>query len=173
MKTIKSEYVSQFFALSGIEVVARSPIMSGYILQNFISDDPLVNVIVTALQATSDRHRRAKRYREINGKLLQFSFIERVITSANNKYERIQEFYDRAGNIRYREFSPHYWLQYAIASRVFKDYPGAARYFGEAKKISRKTTRLLHIQNRQRIRTISFRESNGSGVMDRLPRIIF
>src|SRR5271166_2815527 len=136
MATMKNEYVRQFFAIAGIEVLARSPIMSGYILKNLVSDNTLVGVVITALTASSARYRRAKRYREINGKLLQFSFIEKVIQSTNNKYERIQEFYDRAGDIGYREFSPHYWLQYAIASRVYKDYPAAARFFGESKKLA-------------------------------------
>lgn len=140
MSSFDDEYVRQFFAISGIEVLARSPIMSSYILKNFITDDEVVDVVVGALKESSGRYRRARRYRELNRKFLQFSFIEQLISSDNNKYIRIQDYYDRAGDVGYKEFSPHYWLQYAIAARAFKDYKSADRYFSESKKIASRRT---------------------------------
>lgn len=138
MSNFNDDYIREFFAISNIEIIARSPIMSAYLLKNFVSDDKLVNVLMGALTQSSARYRRAKRYRDINAKFLRFSFIEKLITSHNNKYDRIQDYYDRAGEIGYKDFSPHYWLQYAIAARGFKDYRSADRFFAEAKRIARR-----------------------------------
>lgn len=136
MSRFKDEHAKQFFAISGIEIIARSPLMSGYLLRNLVSDDVLIDVLLEALQSSSDRHQRARRYRELNSKFMQFSFIEKIISSTNNKYLRIQDYYDRAGDIGYKEFSPHYWLQYAIAARSFKDFRSADRYFAQSKKVA-------------------------------------
>ena len=136
MATFNDEYIRQFFSISGIEVLARSPLMSSYLLKNLVSDDVLIEVAVSALRASSERFLRAKRYRELNSKFTHFSFIEQLIISADNKYTRIQDFYDQVGDIGYKEFSPHYWLQYAIAARSYKDYRAADRYFVESKKIA-------------------------------------
>jgi hypothetical protein len=140
MTAMDDEYIRQFFAVSGIEVLARSPLMSSYLLNHFVADDLIVNVVVDALRASSNKYRRAKRYREINAKFLHFSFIEQIVFNSSNKYAKIQDFYDRAGDIGFKEFSPHFWLQYAIAARVFKDFKAADRYFSECKKIADRRT---------------------------------
>ena len=54
----------------------------------------------------------------------------------NNKYDKIKTYYNDAGDIGYRDFSPHFWLQYAIAARSFKDYKSAERSFAAAQKIA-------------------------------------
>jgi hypothetical protein len=135
MSSFEDEHAKQFFAISGMEIFARSPIMSSYVVKHMVSDDDVIDIIVEALRASSDRHRKASRYREINRKFLQFSFVEQIILSTNNRYARIQDFYDRAGDIGYKEFSPHFWLQYAIAARAFKDFRGAERYFAASRNI--------------------------------------
>ncbi len=67
---------------------------------------------------------------------MRFSFIDKIILSANNKYDRIQDFYDRIGEIGYKNHSPYYWLQYAIAALSYKDYKSAERFFAESKRIA-------------------------------------
>lgn len=133
--TFQNEFVREFFAINDVGIYARSPVMSEYILRNVISDDLKIDIILDAVKIASDKHKRAKRYRDVNSKLMQFSFIERVVRSVNNRYERIQDYYDRAGEIGFKEFSPHYWLQYAIAARSFKDFKSADRFFAQTKKI--------------------------------------
>ncbi|RAZ89527.1 hypothetical protein DPM33_18335 [Mesorhizobium hawassense] len=135
IRTFDDHFVSEFFAINDVGIFARSPVMSEYILRNVISDDLKIDVVLEAIRVSSEKHKRAKRYREVNSKLMQFSFIERIVRSVNNRYERIEEFYDRAGEIGFKEFSPHYWLQYAIAARSFKDYRSADRFFAQTKKI--------------------------------------
>ncbi len=77
---------------------------------------------------------------------MRFSFVEKLISSVNNKYDRVQDFYDRAGEIGYKEFSPYYWLQYGIAARSFRDYKSAERFFGEARRIASRKTDFLTYQ---------------------------
>ncbi|MGY3588272.1 hypothetical protein ACVIGB_002767 [Bradyrhizobium sp. USDA 4341] len=132
---IKDSYVREFFALSGIEVLARSPILARYVLKNIVSDLVIFDVLKRALATSSERFRRAERYRTFNSKVMQFSNIDSLIGVTKNKYLKIADFYDQVGNLGYKDFSPYYWLQYAIAASSFGDYTAANRYFMEAMKI--------------------------------------
>jgi hypothetical protein len=146
MQNFKDEYVRDFFAITGIEIIARSPLLSEYILKNFVSDDDLVEILLKALGASSSRFKRAKRYRDINSNILRFSVIEKLIMSKNNRYDRIQDFYDRAGEFGYKEFSPFYWLQYALAARSFRDYKAADRFFSESRRVASRKKDFLAYQ---------------------------
>lgn len=132
---IKDSYVREFFALSGIEVMARSPILARYVLKNIVSDLVIFDVLKRSLAISSEKFRRAERYRTFNSKVMQFSNIDSLIGATKNKYQKIADFYDQVGNLGYKDFSPYYWLQYAIAASSFGDYTAANRYFLEAMKV--------------------------------------
>lgn len=132
---MKDAFIADFFAVEGNSIGARSPILAQYILQNFVSDDALLSISAKALRNSSDRHTRAERYRTFNSKIMQFSNISRILSNTPNKNLKIREYYDNVGEIGYKDFSPYYWLQYAIASSADRDYLAADRYYRESMKI--------------------------------------
>ena len=123
-----SALVKEFFSLEKNEMRARSAIISEYIIHEFISDQELSDIIYRCLVGCQSK-RGVRVFREISKKLMRFSFVEKALGGDGNVSTKIIDFYDRVGDIGFRNNNPQYWLQYAIASLSFGDYPSADRQF--------------------------------------------
>lgn len=148
-KAFGDESLRQFFSIGQREVSARSPVLAEYILREIIDDSYLLDLILRMLERSSDRHKRARLYRTINSRLLQFKNIDKLVRSKENRYDIISRYYLGAGNLGYKDFSPPYWSQFAIAARSFNDFAPADRYFKEAQRIalSRSDYYLYKVEN--------------------------
>lgn len=135
-KRMTDDGLKDYFSVRDDQVYARSPIFAQHILREVFSDDFVIGLVLKMLRASSDRHKRARVFRTINSRLMQFKNIEKLIRSEGNAYEIINSFYFEAGNIGYKDFSPPYWAQFAIAARAFEDFIPADRYFTEAQRIA-------------------------------------
>ncbi len=60
MNSLNDDFAKEFFAISRTEVIARSPVLSEYLLKNFVSDDKLIATLVIALAASSARYKKAR-----------------------------------------------------------------------------------------------------------------
>lgn len=135
-KRMSDDGLKDYFSIRDDQVSARSPIFAQQILREIFTDDFVVSLTLKMLRASSDRHKRARIYRAVNSRLMQFKNIEKLIRSEVNAYDILRSFYFEAGDIGYKDFSPPYWAQFAIAARAFEDFVPADRYFAEAQRIA-------------------------------------
>lgn len=148
-RSFSDDNLRHFFSITGREVSARSPILAQYVLREIFNDQYIVDLMLKMLARSSDRHKRSKTFRTINSRLIQFKNIDKLVRSSNNRHDIINRYYQRVGDIGYKDFSPPYWSQFAIAARSFNDFKPADRYFKEAQRIglTRNDYYLYKVQN--------------------------
>lgn len=132
----RETYIADLFAMSGHAFEARSSVLAKYILQNFVSDRSILEIISRALSVSSTKYKMAERYRTFNSKAMQYSNIKSFVRDSKNQYEKIRLFYDEVGEFGYKENSPYYWLQYGIASKLSNRFEKAERCYEEALRIA-------------------------------------
>jgi len=127
----------EFFAFKENKMEARSPILSSVILKRLVKDDKTIELALKCLKRISATGRsRTRKMKNIEKKLMRFSFTEKILKDTGNKESKISYYYDRVGDLGHKNKNPLYWLQFAIASNTARDYSAASRQFETAFKIA-------------------------------------
>lgn len=117
------------------EVKLRSSIAAQFILKKLADPDKIVSVAIAMFKRASELRRVSDSQYYLMKNLTRFSTVQQILPG-RRKNRSIIHFYESIKHLQHS--NPHFWLQYAVACTVIKDFPRASIYFDNAYALAEK-----------------------------------
>jgi len=128
----ESEITKTLICFNGGNVEIASGILSKFILQNYFSGREIVDEVIKIISHFDTIKNHNSTNNSIFKELLRFKNINFMLPDENRGSNLNTFFNNLKSIIKWMERSPHFWLQYGMATMFIKDYPRAKQYFENA-----------------------------------------
>jgi hypothetical protein len=126
----------QLFTLSNTKIKSKSSLFCLSLIKNYFSASYIAErLLEIAKQFSKSDRDRSKEH--IFKSILRFSSVERLLPDENKKNSIKNYYEDLKTNISWLRNDPHYWLQYAMAHMMFKEYTKAQTFLEQAYSLAK------------------------------------
>lgn len=128
----------QLFRMIGNDIKPKSSLFSFFLLKNSFQASYIIQKLLSIAKKYGAKSGNVHEEQEIFKSLLRFSFIERILPDAAKK-ANIRKYYEQLKiQVKWLQYDPHYWLQYAMSVVPEKEYPKAQQFLDQAYALAKK-----------------------------------
>jgi len=128
----------QLFKKNGTDIKSKSSLFSFFLLKNSFQPSYIIQQLLNIAKKYGAKDGNVHEEQEIFKSLLRFSFVERILPDVAKK-ANIRKYYEQLKiQVKWLQFDPHYWLQYAMSVIPEKEYPKAQQFLDQAYALARK-----------------------------------
>ena len=131
-RTQRDSTVKEFLDFTRSEIIVRSPIAAEYILTRIADPAFVVSILSDMAHRVHTAASSSKFYNGMFKNFIRYSSLQMVLPKRGPKTAFIITYYESLKNLSRCKTNPLFWLQYAIASLIFKDLFHSRRYFETA-----------------------------------------
>jgi len=134
-----TSFKNLFRITTDFKIELKSTLLSRYIVKNYFTNPYLKDFFLQLVIKANERKKYDKNWDTIQRELFRFHFVEQLVSS-DNKKAFLNSYFDllkKDHQMRWLEYEPHYWLQYAMANISNRDYSGAQHKLTSAYEYAR------------------------------------
>ncbi len=120
---------NELFNLDKGLIQIKSSILAKFIIKTYYTSPFLKEFLLNLIEKTQKLKESDKVWNKIERELLRFHFVEQLLDDDNKKafLKNYFESLKQKKVLRWLEYEPHYWLQYAMSDIAYKNFPSAQK----------------------------------------------
>jgi hypothetical protein len=117
----------ELFNIEYTQMHIKSSVMAKFIIKTYFTPLFLKNFLIHVVEISQEFKKSDKVWNKIERELLRFHFIEQLVSDNSSFLRGYFESLKQRKSLKWLEYEPHYWLQYAMADMANDDYSKAQK----------------------------------------------
>jgi SIR2-like protein len=127
----KNPLIREIFDFKRDNIVIKSSVLSRYLLNSSADSYSIVNILILLAKRAESLRNVDPAFDRMFRALTVFGEIQHLLPN-RNKIQAVNYYFENIKNMNSCKTNPYFWLQYAIARLVFKDFEKAKVFFDTA-----------------------------------------
>ena len=117
----------ELFNIEHTQMHIKSSVMAKFVIKTYFTPQFLKEFLIHVVEISQEFKKSDKVWNKIERELLRFHFIEQLVSDNSSFLRGYFESLKQIKSLKWLEYEPHYWLQYAMADMANDDYPKAQK----------------------------------------------
>lgn len=126
-KLFENKNFKELFNIEYSQINIKSSVMAKFIIKTYFTPEFLKEFLIHVVEISQEFKKSDKVWNKIERELLRFHFIEQLVSDNSSFLRGYFESLKQRNSLKWLEYEPHYWLQYAMADMANNDYPKAQK----------------------------------------------
>jgi len=112
----------ELFNIEHTQMHIKSSVMAKFVIKTYFTPQFLKEFLIHVVEISQEFKKSDKVWNKIERELLRFHFIEQLVSDNSSFLRGYFESLKQRKSLKWLEYEPHYWLQYAMADMANDDY---------------------------------------------------
>lgn len=119
----------ELFNIEHSQIQIKSSVMAKFIIKTYFTPSYLKEFLLNLIERSQELKKSDSVWNKIERELLRFHFVEQLISddSKNSFLRSYFEALKQKKSLKWLEYEPHYWLQYAMADMANNNFSSAQK----------------------------------------------